>query len=294
MERNKDLVELMERIVKTDGTHDTAIPGLCFIRTSEVSEPIHTVYEPSLCVVAQGTKVVVLGEESYRYDSASYLTASVHLPIAGQVVKATAEEPYLSVHLQLDMQQILEVIQSLNQEVPNRSSGRGLVINPISDSLLDAILRLIRLLETPDDIPVLSASIIREIIYRVLQNDQNDTLKHFALVGSQAQRIAKVIELLNREFAKPLKVEELAKEARMSPSSLYNYFKEITGMSPIQYQKQLRLQEARRLLLTENVEAAEAAFQVGYESPSHFSREYSRKFGLPPKRDLQRMREAFL
>lgn len=294
MERKRDLVELMERFVKTDGTHDTTIPGLRFIRTSEVSEPIHTVYEPSLCVVAQGTKVVVLGEESYRYDSTSYLTASVHLPIAGQVVKATAEEPYLSVHLQLDMKQILEVIQSFNQEVPNRSSGRGLVINPISDSLLDAILRLIRLLETPDDIPVLSTSIIREIIYRVLQNDQNDTLKHFALVGSQAQRIAKVIELLNREFAKHLKVEELAKEARMSPSSLYNYFKEITGMSPIQYQKQLRLQEARRLLLTENVEAAEAAFQVGYESPSHFSREYSRKFGLPPKRDLQRMREAFL
>jgi len=291
--RSGELIELMKRFVKTDGSQETAIPGLRFIRASRISEPVHSVYEPSLCVVAQGSKVVLLGEKSYQYDAASYLTASVHLPITGQVVEATPEAPYLCVHLQLDMNQILEIIQSSYQaERSKRESGCGLVINRMSNSLLDAVLRLVRLLEAPQDIPVLAAGINHEIIYRVLQNEQNEALKHFAIIGSQAHRIAKVIERLNREFAQPLRVEVLAEDARMSASSLYNYFKEVTGMSPIQYQKQLRLQEARRLLFMENLEAAEAAFRVGYESPSHFSREYTRNFGLPPMRDLRRLRET--
>jgi AraC-like DNA-binding protein len=291
MERMKELAELIERNVAVDGTYDTSISGLRFVRTTKISEPVYSVYEPSLCVVAQGSKLVLLGEESYQYDSASYLTASVHLPITGQVIKASPENPYLCVNLLLDMNQIFEVVQSSNQVISNDSPGRGLVINTINDSLLEAVLRLIKLLETPQDIPILADGIKREIIYRILQNDKNNSLKHFALVGSQAQRIAKVIELLNREYAQPLKVNELAKEARMSSSSFYNHFKEVTGMSPIQFQKQLRLQEARRLLLTENLEAAEAAFQVGYESPSHFSREYSRKFGLSPMKDIEHLRE---
>lgn len=293
MKRIKELAELIERNVTMDGTYETSIPGLQFIRFSKISEPVYTVYEPSLCVVAQGSKLVMLGKESYQYDSASYLTASVHLPITGQIIKASPEKPYLCVNLQIDMNQIFEVVQSSSQVISSEPPRRGLVISHINDSLLEAVLRLIKLLETPQDIPVLSASIKHEIIYRVLQNDQNDSLKHFALVGSQAQRIAKVIGMLNREFAQPIKVDELAKEARMSSSSFYNYFKEVTGMSPIQYQKQLRLQEARKLLLTENLEAAEAAFQVGYESPSHFSREYSRKFGLSPMKDIRRLRETF-
>jgi AraC-like DNA-binding protein len=291
MERIKELAELIERNVAVDGTSDRSISGLRFVRATQISEPVYSVYEPSLCVVAQGAKLVMLGEESYQYDSASYLTASVHLPITGQVIKASPENPYLCVNLQLDMNQIFEVVQSSSQVISNDSPGRGLVISLINDSLLEAVLRLIRLLETPQDIPILADGIKREIIYRILQNDRNDSLKYFALVGSQAQRIAKVIGVLNREFAQPLKVNELAKEARMSPSSFYNHFKEVTGMSPIQFQKQLRLQEARRLLLTENLEAAEAAFQVGYESPSHFSREYSRKFGLSPMKDIRRLRE---
>ncbi|MGN7479562.1 AraC family transcriptional regulator [Solibacillus silvestris] len=294
MEQIKELATLIESNATMDGTYETAIPGLRFVRTSRISEPVYSVYEPSLCVVAQGTKLVMLGEDSYQYDSASYLTASVHLPITGQVVMASPEKPYLCVSLQLDMQQIFEVVQSSSEAISDDSTGRGLVISHINDSLLEAVLRLIRLLETPQDIPVLAANITREIIYRILQNDENHSLKHFALVGSQAQRIAKVIGLLNREFAQPLKVEDLAKEARMSASSFYSHFKEITGLSPIQYQKQLRLQEARRLLLTESMEAAEAAFQVGYESPSHFSREYSRKFGLSPMKDIQRLREKLL
>ncbi len=293
MERIKELAELIERNVTMDGTSDTSIPGLRFVRTSRISEPVYSVYEPSLCIVAQGTKLVMLGEESYQYDSASYLTASVHLPITGQVVVASPEKPYLCVNLQLDMNQIFEVLQSSSQEISSDSTGRGLAISLINESLLEAVLRLIRLLETPYDIPVLAESVKLEIIYQILQNEENDSLKHFALIGSQAQRIAKVIGVLNREFAQSLKVDDLAKEARMSLSSFYYHFKGITGMSPIQYQKQLRLQEARRLLLTESLEAAEAAYQVGYESPSHFNREYSRKFGQPPMKDIKRLREMF-
>ncbi|WP_139785656.1 AraC family transcriptional regulator [Cytobacillus gottheilii] len=291
MDQVKELAHLLNREAASDGTHETAIQGLQIIRASQISEPIYSIYEPSLCVVAQGSKLVMLEKESFIYDSASYLTASVHLPIKGQVVSASHEEPYLCISLQLDMNQIFEVIQSSNQEIPNRSPGLGLEINRVDDSLLEAVLRLIKLLETPQDIPVLASNIKREIVYRILQNDQNNSLKHFALVGSQGQRIADVIGVLNREFAKPIKVEELAKEARMSSSSFYSHFKDVTGMSPIQYQKQLRLQEARRLLLTENMEAAEAAFQVGYESPSHFSREYSRRFGQSPIRDIRQLRK---
>ncbi|WP_307205363.1 AraC family transcriptional regulator [Paenibacillus harenae] len=293
--RNRELVRLIDRFAEHDGTHETLIPALRLIRASRISEPVYSVYEPSLCIVAQGSKVVMLGKESFQYDPDSYLTASVHLPIAGQIIVASREAPYLSLQLQFDMTQILEVIQaSEHTGRSKRESGRGLVVSRMNDTLHDAVLRLVKMLEIPQDIPVMAPYVIREIIYRVLQNDQNAALKTFALIGSHAQRIAKVIERLNRDFALPLRIDELAEEARMSASSLYDYFKEVTGMSPIQYQKQIRLQEARRLLLTETSEAAEAAFQVGYESPSHFSREYARMFGLPPVRDIRRLRATLL
>lgn len=235
----------------------------------------------------------MLGKESFQYDPDSYLTASVHLPITGQVIEASREAPYLSLQLQFDMTQILEVIQASGHiGYSKRESGGGLVVSRMNDTLYDAVLRLVKMLETPQDIPVMAPYVIRELIYRVLQSEQNAALKQFALIGSHAQRIAKVIERLSRDFALPLRIEELAEEARMRASTLYDYFKEVTGMSPIQYQKQIRLQAARRLLLTDTAEAAEAAFQVGYESPSHFSREYARMFGLPPVRDIRRLRDT--
>ncbi|CAI6060933.1 AraC family transcriptional regulator [Cohnella sp. JJ-181] len=291
-----ELARVIERFATTDGTHETSIPGLCFIRASRISEPVHSVYKPSLCVVAQGSKVVMLGQESYRYDAAHYLTASVNLPIAGQVVEASAEAPYISLQLQFAMDQILDVIQASSdrEESSRRPYGRGLVIHQMNDSLQDAVMRLVKLLDSPRDIPVLAPYAIREVIYRLLQDEQGDALKQFALTGSRAQRIAAVIERLNRDFAKPLRIDELAEEAGMSASSLYYHFKEVTAMSPIQYLKQLRLQEARNLLLSEAMDAAEAAFQVGYESPSYFSREYARMFGNPPIRDIRRFRDALL
>ncbi|TYP72082.1 AraC family transcriptional regulator [Paenibacillus methanolicus] len=293
--RRGELVRLIDRFAEQDGTQETRIPALRLIRASRLSEPVYSVYEPSLCIVAQGAKVVMLGQESYRYDPDSYLTASVHLPIAGQIIEASPEAPYLSLQLQFDMPRILEVIQA-SEPIGHRKNdtGRGLVVSRMNEMLYDAVLRLVRLLETPQDIPVMAPYVIREIIYRVLQHEQHNALRQFALIGSHAQRIAKVIERLGRDFALPLRIEELAEEARMSVSSLYGYFKEVTGMSPIQYQKQIRLQAARRLLISETTTAAEAAFQVGYESPSHFSREYARMFGLPPVRDIRRMRDTLL
>ncbi|MEK4248504.1 AraC family transcriptional regulator [Paenibacillus sp. FSL W7-1287] len=296
VKRERELAEVIERFTKQDGTHETLIPGLRFIRSSEASEPVYSVYEPSLCVIAQGAKVVMLGKESYRYDPSCYLTASVHLPITGQIVEATPEMPYLSLQLQLDMNQIVEMnelIYATNTvERTKGEFGRGLYIDRLNDTLQDAILRLVRLLDTPEDIPVLAPYLIREIVYRVLQNEQGAALRQFALIGSHAQRIAKVIQRINRDYAMPLRIHELAEEASMSASSLYSYFKEVTAMSPIQYQKQLRLQEARRMLYSTAMEVADAAFQVGYESPSHFSREYSRMFGRPPVKDIRRLHEA--
>jgi AraC-like DNA-binding protein len=292
VKRNEELAQVIERFAKQDGTHETLIPALRFIRSSRASEPVYSVYEPSLCVVVQGSKLVMLGQESYQYDPNSYLVASVHLPITGQVVETAPETPYLSLQLQFDMNQILEVIQASDTvERPKRESRRGLYINRMNDTLHDAVLRLVLLLDTPKDIPVLAPYAIREIVYRVLQDEQGAALKEFALIGSHAQRIAKVIKRMNRDFAMPLRVNELAVEAGMGASSLYYYFKEVTAMSPIQYQKLLRLQEARRLLYSTAIEAADAAFQVGYESPSHFSREYARMYGHPPVKDIRRFRD---
>ncbi len=173
-------------------------------------------------------------------------------------------------------------------------SRRGLLVNKTNSLLLDAVLRLVRLLDTPQDIPVLSPLIIREILYRILQDEQGDLISQFAIIGSHAQGIAKAIRLISQDFSKPLRIEELAKEVNMSSSALHNQFKKVTAMSPLQYQKLIRLQEARRLLLSETSEAATVGFQVGYESPSQFSREYARMFGLPPISDVKRLRGVLL
>lgn len=288
-----ELAQTIECLANQDGTFETPIPELHFFRASQVSEPVYSVYQPSLCIIAQGAKEVMLGEEKYRYDPSSYLTASVHLPITGLITQATPEMPYLSLQLELDMNLILEVFHATGHTAENRrrAGGRGLMISQMDHLLYDAVLRLVHLLEEPKGIPVLAPYIIREIIYRILQKDRHTVLQQIMLVGSQTQRVAQVIERLNRDFATTLRVDELAEQVHMSPSSLYTHFKDVTGMSPIKYQKQIRLQEARRLLMTDQLDAADAGFRVGYESPSHFSREYARMFGLPPASDIRRMRQ---
>jgi AraC-like DNA-binding protein len=292
--QQQELASLIDRHTPSDGTHDTAISALKFFRYDGGSQPIYSVYDPALCIVAQGSKMVMLGQECYHYNPASYLVASVNLPITGQIIQAAPQHPYLSLQLNFSTDQIVDIIKASHSEWGHKEvSERGLLVSQTSPSLLDAVLRLVRLLDTERDIPVLAPLVIREILYRILQDEQGGaSVRQFAVAGSHADRIAKVISLINRDFAKPLRIDELAAAANMSSSSLHFHFKEVTAMSPLQYQKQVRLQEARRLLFLDIPEAANAGFQVGYESPSQFSREYVRMFGLPPLSDIKRLRES--
>lgn len=291
--QRKQLALLVERFTDRDGLQSTAIPSLDFIRASSISEPLHSLYAPSLCIIVQGAKMVILGKESYKYDTNSYLVASVHLPIIGKIIEATPDMPYLSIRLSFSSDQILDIIKE-SQQVSSKKSDlkRGLIVTKTNLTLLDTLLRLVSLLETPNDIPILAPLFIREILYRVLQDEHGYIVKQFAVIGSHAQSISKAINVINCNFAKPLRIDELAKKINMSPSSLHHHFKKVTAMSPLQYQKQVRLQEARRLLLSETLDAADAGFKVGYESPSQFSREYARMFGLPPISDIKRLRDS--
>ncbi len=279
---------------KGDGFHRTGIDPLEFGRESSVATSLHGVSEPMLAIVVQGKKAALLGEETYQYGAAQYLVVSVDLPISGFIVEATPDRPYLGFKLDLDPSQLCDLITAQSSAIASQrvTSVRGFFVSTADVSLLDCALRLTRLLDMPQDIPILAPMIIREIYYRLLIGEQGEAVRQIATSGSNMQRIASVLSLIKADFAQPMRVEDLAEQASMSPSSFHYHFKEVTSMSPLQYQKQLRLLEARRLMLVENYNATTAAERVGYESPSHFSREYSRMFGAPPIGDIQRLRIA--
>ncbi|MBW4455632.1 MAG: AraC family transcriptional regulator [Nostoc indistinguendum CM1-VF10] len=287
---------------KGNGFHKTAIEQLEFQRESSVSTALHSVSEPLLAILVQGKKEVLLGEETYCYGAAQYLVVSVDLPLSAFIVEATPEQPYLGFKLNLDPRQLCDIITSqpsalakplsMRIESQKKNSIRGLFVSTADAPLLDCAIRLARLLDTPQDIPILAPLIIREIYYRLLIGEQSEAVRQIATSGSNMQRIASVIKLIKADFVQPMRVDNLAELARMSPSSFHHHFKAVTSMSPLQYQKQLRLLEARRLMLAENSDAANAAYRVGYESQSQFSREYSRLFGAPPIRDIARLRTA--
>ncbi|MGG3916022.1 AraC family transcriptional regulator [Rossellomorea vietnamensis] len=286
-----ELTQLIENHTGNDGIHPTNIPSLSFTRFSDLIGPSYGVYKPSLCLIVQGSKEVLLAQESYVYSPADYLVASVNLPITGQVTKASPEAPYLALKLELTPSEILEVLREYEMGVDKKENAkRGMYVSKIEASLLDAVTRLVRLLDTPKDIKVIAPLIVKEIIYRVLQGEHGGMLKQIAIEGSSTHLISDAIEHIMKNYDQSLKIEVLAEIANMSVSSLHRHFKEVTAMSPIQFQKQLRLQEARSLLLSESGDAAAVGFRVGYESPSQFSREYSRMFGLPPKEDIKRLR----
>ncbi len=271
--------------------HTTAVPGLSLFRRTEPSEPVTGVYEPSICLVTQGAKRVSLAEDTFVYDPNHYLLTSVHLPTVVQVIEASPEKPYLSLRLTLDMREVSQLMAD-SQLPPPRSqqTSRGMATGEVTTPLINAFQRLIDLLGSKQDIPILAPVIQREIIYRLLTGDQGARLRQIAASGSQSQQIARAIEWLKGNFAEPLRIDALAERARMSTSTFHHHFRSMTALSPLQYQKQLRLQEARRLMLSDRLDAATAAFQVGYESPSQFSREYSRQFGAPPLRDITSLR----
>ncbi|GFZ99860.1 AraC family transcriptional regulator [Dyella caseinilytica] len=247
-------------------------------------------YEPCLGLLLQGNKHILLGEERFEQENGHYLISSIDVPVSAQVMRASRQQPCLCLTLRLDPVRIGEWLSEVKPPKRSTVTARGLALSPVSVEILDPLLRLIRLLETPVDLPLLAPLIERELIYRLLTGEQGARLAQIAMAGGQGQQVARAIQWLKQHYNKPLRISDLANMVNMSASSLHHHFREITAMSPLQYQKVLRLHEARRLLLTEGCDVATAAHRVGYESPSQFSREYSRHHGAPPLRDVNRLR----
>jgi len=286
------LGESIARLTEEGELFTTAVPGLSLFRRIEPTEPMTGMYEPSICLAVQGAKRVLLGDDTYVYDAHHYLITSVHLPTVVQIIEASPEKPYLGLRLKFDLREISQLMADSNLP-PHRAqqSSRGMATGEMTLPLLTAFQRLIELLTERQDIPILAPVIQREIIYRLLVGDQGERLRQIAAAGSQSQQIARAIDWLKGNFTQQLRIDDLAAQARMSASTFHHHFRSMTALSPLQYQKQLRLQEARRLMLAERMDAANAAFQVGYESPSQFSREYNRMFGAPPLRDITTLRQ---
>ncbi len=246
-------------------------------------------------MIAQGSKEFLLGDSRYRYDPLHYLLVTVDLPYVGQVLEASKERPFLSLRLELAPTLVGEVLVEAGHASPRDSADvRAIAVSPLDMHLLDAVVRLTRLLDSPAEAPVLMPLITREIIYRLLVGEQGGRLRHLALLGGYTPHIARAIERLRQDFDQPLRIEQMARELGMSVSGLHRHFKAVTALSPLQFQKRLRLLEARRLMLGEDLDAASAAYRVGYHDASHFNREYKSLFGVPPMRDMHRLREAAL
>ena len=290
----KELAGLIDQFSGADGVHATAIPRLALIRSSRPTEPLHALHQPALCIVAQGRKQFMLGETIYQYDPLHYLVVSVDVPIIGQVLEASATNPYLCLRLDLDPVVLSALILDAGGDdtAPHDVPGSSLHLDVVTPDLLDAATRLVHLLAVPRDIAILAPLAEREILYRLLHSSQGVRLRQIGRAESKMQQVNRAIGWIKKNFRQPFSIEHVAAEARMSASALHEHFKTVTAMSPLQYQKQLRLQEARRLMVSLSMDAATAGHEVGYDSPSQFSREYRRLFGAPPVRDVARLRDA--
>lgn len=282
----KELLQSVIDLKTNEGIVETAIADLKIIKTTQPHERIHTVYRPSLCFLLQGEKDVQLLDETFTYKVGEYIVITVDLPVTGEVTIASSKRPYYCLMLEIDPGIVFEILKGQTQPKTS-TTKKGLFIGKADAPMEDAFLRLVQCLRHPSDVAILSPMIIREILYRLLMSPHGEAVKQLGIVGSQTQRIGKAIDLIKRSYASPLKMERLAKEAGMSLASFHKYFKDVTAMSPLQFQKQLRLQEARRLLMGSDADAGSVSYEVGYESPSQFSREYARLFGAPPMTDVK-------
>lgn len=285
------LAGIMGRHARSDGIHPSPIRGVRLIRSSVPTMPMPVVYEPTLCLIAQGRKQVVLGTSAYVYDAAKYLVASVDLPVMGSVIEASGDKPYLCLSLDLDMAELNDVAIRYPMGGDYRDApSAGISLHETTPELLDAAVRLACLLDTPRDIEALAPLVIREILYRLLTGEGNDIVRQMARADSRLNQIARAIVWIRTHYTETFRIDDVAEIARMSRSAFHAHFKAVTSMTPLEFRTQLRLQEARRLLVAEALDAAGAGFRVGYESPSQFSRDYSRIFGMPPAKDASRLR----
>lgn len=286
---------LIARHLPHDGSLQTAIEGLRFYRSATATEPVALEYKPGLAFVAQGSKSTILGAEHFHYTEGEYLLTSIGLPVMAHVTVASAERPHLCFLLDIDVLLLTETLNQIGDAMLMSSECQcGLSVNQPSPSLLDSCLRLLRLLDTPAAIPVLAPLIRKEICYHLLTGADSARLRHMAAAESPTHRIGRAINWIRGHFASQLRIEELAAHVNMSASSLHHHFKTVTAMTPMQYQKLLRLQNARQLMLIDMVDAGAAGFRVGYESQSQFSREYARHFGQAPTRDIAQARALLL
>ncbi|HET7479190.1 MAG TPA: AraC family transcriptional regulator [Rubrobacteraceae bacterium] len=287
-----ELVERIARAVREEGTAEP-LEGLRLRRASSATELGHGVSFPALCVIAQGSKEIWLGDNRYRYDPAHYLITTAALPITTRITEASEERPYLGVVLRLDPSLVGSVMVEAGHPAPHgHAAVKAIDVSPLDTGLLDAVVRLVRLLDSPAETRFLAPLVKREIVYRLLRGEQGGRLRHTAVLGGHSHLIVRALERLREDFDQPLRIEDIAREFGMSVSGFHHHFKAVTAMSPLQFQKQLRLQEARRLMLGEDLDAASAGYRVGYGDASHFTREYKRLFGAPPARDVERLREA--
>lgn len=287
----QELVERLAALTVIEG-ENSVFDGLQCFRWSNPTQPKHGMYSPSMCAIAQGAKEVTFGEERLRYDPNNYLLTSLDVPVISQVVEATPEKPYLGFKIEFDPTIIASVIVEAGISAGrNDASVKSMAVSSLQDDLLDALVRLLRLADSKDDVRVVSPMVTREIIYRLLKSDQGARLRQMAVFGGHTHRITKAVQILRTKYNENINIEGLAQELGMSVSSFHQHFKTATSMSPLQFQKTLRLQEARRLLLTEDIDASSAAELVGYDDASQFSREYKRTFGEPPKRDVGRFKQ---
>ena len=284
----EELIERISRTVSEDGAKEV-FPGFFLARSSATSQSLHTIYKPAFCFIAQGRKRALLGEEVFRYDPGHYLLFTVDLPLIFQIEEATPDKPYLGLRLDLDPSLVASVlVESGIKFKKGDASAKAMDVHSIDPNLLDAVVRLVRLAREPGR-DVLAPLIVKEIIYRLLAGGQGARLGHL-LASGDTQRISRAIGHLREHFDEPLKIDDIARQFGMSVSGFHHHFKSVTAMSPLQFQKQIRLQEARRLMLGDDLDAASAAFRVGYEDPSYFSRDYKKLFGSPPQRDIVSLR----
>lgn len=287
------LARAIERHARTAGDHETAIPALSLHRRNAPTEPLPCIYPLSLALTAQGNKQVLLGERIFEYFPGQSLLTTMDLPVVSNVTRATMRKPYLGLLLKLDARAIALADSGMKLSQPDRTCGHEPVsVETLDPSLLDALVRLVDLLDDPILLPRLAPLIQQEVVIRLLTGPHGPHLRQLITEESPSQQIARVLIWMKQNFTKAIRIDELAAAANMSPSTFRQHFRDMTGMSPLQYQKQLRLQESRQLMLNQNLDAGRAASLVGYESASQFSREYSRLFGAPPQRDVRRMRTA--
>ncbi len=268
----------------------TNIPGLTLHRRTAPTAPCSMTYEPRVTVIARGRKRVDLGRTTFIYDASRFLLTSVDLPVVSRVIEASEKVPCLALLLKLEMPVVREVLSRVEIQIEALADSLGMATGETTVEFLSACCRLVDLLDTPQDVPFLNGLIQREIIYRILRSTEGARLRAIATLGEQSHRTAKAIAWIRANYAKPLRVEDLAEIAGMGVSTLHHHFRMLTAMSPLQYQKQLRLQAARGRMLMDGLDAASAAFEVGYESASQFNREYNRFFGQPPMRDMRTLR----